>query len=238
MRMNKDLPSTIRSKRAKSFLAIDFHELNDITDAQLHTYSKKIRANTAHRTKQNPSVPKNAASLKRTSTPNPSRITWTHRFSLRKKEPTPNKIKSYERNKKALDILPYRISAFFIDILILGVPILLYLYYYAAQNNISFGALFFSKISFFIPVLLFFYFIFTEGLGGQSIGKMLMNIEIVENDNYKKPIGLWLAMTRIVYFLLGFFCFGLGLISALKDGSFRTWHDKVTRSIVHRRTDA
>lgn len=229
---NKDLSSNIRSKRAKNFLAIDFHDLSEITDTHLHISSKRME-NPAYKVKS--SSLKSQLPLKKASATSKPLNFWAHPFPSTKKTPVLNQIRNYKRTEKALAILPFRIAAFFIDILVLNAPILLYLYYASIQNSVNFTALFISPISLFIPLLLLFYFLFTEGFGGQSIGKMLMKIEIVENNNYRKPIGLRLAAIRLIYFLMGLLFFGLGLVSALRDSNFRAWHDRATRSLVYRR---
>ena len=203
-----------------------------MTDAHLRTSSKRIGAN--HHKIRSSSLKSQLPLKKASATSRPLNF-WTHPFPSTKKTPVLNQIRNYKRTEKALAILPFRMAAFFIDILILNAPILLYLYYASIQNSVSFTALFFSPISLFVPLLLLFYFLFTEGFGGQSIGKMLMKIEIVENNNYRKPIGLRLATIRLIYFLMGFLFFGLGLLSALRDGNFRAWHDRATRSLVYRR---
>ena len=226
----KDFTFSHRSKRAKDVLSVDLNELDEITDKYLNISMRNMELR-SQKSKKVVYPRKLYSSVRHDK---PRLFSFNHIFSVRKKTPILDKIRKYERYKKALSILPYRVGAFFIDIAIIHIPILFYLYYNAIENGYSFKNLVFSPISFFIPVLLLFYFIFTEGFGGQSIGKIFMNIGVVENNNYRKPIGLRLAILRIFYFLMGALFFGLGIFSALRDGSFRAWHDRMTRSLVCR----
>lgn len=82
--------------------------------------------------------------------------------------------------------------------------------------------------------LTFAYFVFTESLGGQSLGKFFMKIQVRENDRFQKPIGLEQAFVRSLVWLvflvptiaLSFFIFW--------RSNYIAWHDKVSRSIVTR----
>ena len=151
---HKDSSSNIRSKRAKNFLDIDFQNLNEMTDTHLRISSKRMDANPANKIKS--SNLKSQLPLKKASTTSQPLNFWTHPFPSTKKTPVLNQIRSYKKTEKALAILPFRIAAFLIDILLLNAPILLYLYYASIQNSVSFATLFFSPISLLIPLLLFF----------------------------------------------------------------------------------
>ena len=83
-----------------------------------------------------------------------------------------------------------------------------------------------------LGVILFVYFLLSESFGGQSLGKMLLGIHIVEDDKYQKPIGLKLAVARLVLFGLGFAAAGIGLFYLFFDKKRRPLHDRYTNSIV------
>lgn len=82
--------------------------------------------------------------------------------------------------------------------------------------------------------LIFSYFVFTESLGGQSLGKFLKKIQVLENDRYRKPIGLRAAFTRTVLWMLLFVPACLSSFFTFWRSNYMAWHDKVSRSIVTR----
>ena len=89
----------------------------------------------------------------------------------------------------------------------------------------------------FVPLLalyLFSYFLLTESMGGQSLGKMLLKLQIVEDDKYQKPIAFRAALPRLITFLLCLLPCGLGLVSGFFDSKRRSLHDKVTGTIIRR----
>jgi len=90
------------------------------------------------------------------------------------------------------------------------------------------------------PLLLFgvifgAYFLLSESFGGQSIGKMLFHLRVVEDDKYQKPTGLNHAAARLALAVAGILCFGLGLIASFWDAKRRPWHDRYSGSIVRRK---
>ena len=84
-------------------------------------------------------------------------------------------------------------------------------------------------------VLLAAYFLLSESFGGQSLGKMTLNLQVVEDDKYQKPIGLKHTAARLVVLVLGTVALGLGLFAAFRDPKRRPWHDRFTGSIVRRK---
>jgi len=90
----------------------------------------------------------------------------------------------------------------------------------------------------FIPVYLALlllassYFIFFHGLGGKTVGKMMLGIRVINGEG--ESIGLWDAFLRwIGYFISASFLF-LGFLWALFDSEGQTWHDKIAGSYVVR----
>ncbi|NUM88319.1 MAG: RDD family protein [Bdellovibrionales bacterium] len=81
----------------------------------------------------------------------------------------------------------------------------------------------------------FSYFLIAESLGGQSLGKMLLGLRIVEDDKYEKPAGFSLALARMAVFPLSLGALGLGLLWAFTDHKRRPWHDRATRTIVRKK---
>lgn len=92
-----------------------------------------------------------------------------------------------------------------------------------------------SDIMLFSALFLVSYFLLTESLGGQSLGKMLFNLRAVEDDKYEKPIGFRRAFMRLFALITGFLFLGLGLALALIDHKRRPWHDKFSGSIVRQK---
>jgi uncharacterized RDD family membrane protein YckC len=83
----------------------------------------------------------------------------------------------------------------------------------------------------------FSYFLIAEGLCGQSLGKMLLGIAVVEDDKYRKPIPLSKAALRIGGFILSLAPLGAGLLAALWDSKSRAWHDRLSSSIVEKKIE-
>jgi uncharacterized RDD family membrane protein YckC len=81
-------------------------------------------------------------------------------------------------------------------------------------------------------LLLLAYFTFFEGsASGQTVGKKLLNIRVVDLDN-AQSIGFVRAAVRnvVAYFVSVIFL--LGYLWMLWDEERQTWHDKVASSIV------
>jgi uncharacterized RDD family membrane protein YckC len=81
-------------------------------------------------------------------------------------------------------------------------------------------------------LLLIAYFSFFEGsASGQTVGKKLLNIRVVDLGN-GQPIGFVRAAVRnvVAYFVSVIFL--LGYLWMLWDEEKQTWHDKVTSSVV------
>jgi uncharacterized RDD family membrane protein YckC len=79
------------------------------------------------------------------------------------------------------------------------------------------------------------YFLLSESFGGQSLGKMLFNLHVVEDDKYQKPTGLSHAAKRIFFLVTGTCLGSLGLLSSFWDNKRRPWHDRFSGSIVRKK---
>ncbi|MCO5143384.1 MAG: RDD family protein [Oligoflexia bacterium] len=130
--------------------------------------------------------------------------------------------------------LVQRFFAFAIDIFMVGVPC-------AFAWKFSFGAqaveIFSSDIK--TPLSLFAAILFTsilisESFGGQTLGKMILGLRVVEDDKYQKPTGLKHAVLRMILFTLGTTLGFLGLLASFWDKKRRPWHDKYSGSIVRK----
>lgn len=127
-----------------------------------------------------------------------------------------------------------RCGAFLLDAMFILVP-------FALAWWLSFGALAgeFLRLEPRLPALLFAaifaaYFLLSESFGGQSLGKMLLGLRVVEDDKYQKPVGLRHTAARIALFAVGLLLGGLGLIASFWDNKRRPWHDRYSGSIVRR----
>jgi len=126
-----------------------------------------------------------------------------------------------------------RSAAFFIDLLFVSIP-----FFLALRGNFSINELqtifkmHTASLSLFYFCFVFSYFLLSESFGGQSLGKMLFHLRIVEDDKYQKPIGLGIAFARLCSFIFIVATLGLGFIFALWDSKSRPLHDKLTGSIV------
>jgi len=128
-----------------------------------------------------------------------------------------------------------RIAAFMIDFFVISVPLTIGWW-------VSFGS---QSIEIFRedrrpPLFLFFiifgvYFLLSESFGGQSIGKMFMNLRVVEDDKYQKPTGLTHAAKRMALFMVSVIFLGLGFFASFWDAKRRPWHDLYSGSIVRKK---
>lgn len=74
------------------------------------------------------------------------------------------------------------------------------------------------------------YFVFLEGYGGKTIGKMAMGIKVIGVDG--GSIDIVMAFTRWAFsFFSASFVF-IGFLWALFDAKSQTWHDKIAGTLV------
>lgn len=80
-------------------------------------------------------------------------------------------------------------------------------------------------------VSLVLYYAILEGGSGQTIGKKLMKIRVV--DFYRgDSIGFWRALWRLVAHIPSNFVCYLGYLWMLWDPEEQTWHDKLAGTVV------
>ena len=76
------------------------------------------------------------------------------------------------------------------------------------------------------------YYLFFWGLSGQTLGKLLTGSRVIREDG--KPLGLKLAIARVIGFLLSALPLGAGFIGLWSDHQRRGWHDRLASSKVVR----
>ncbi|MGZ3695558.1 MAG: RDD family protein [Bdellovibrionota bacterium] len=125
-----------------------------------------------------------------------------------------------------------RVAAFVIDAAIVLLPLTL-------CWRLSFGSaateIFMADRAspiFLYSIILAGYFLLSESFGGQSLGKMLLDIRVVEDDKYQKPVGLKESALRLLLLIIGTGLAGIGLLASFRDPKRRAWHDRFTGSIV------
>lgn len=128
-----------------------------------------------------------------------------------------------------------RVIAFFIDFLIIFMP-LAFGWWLSFRSQ----SLVILKDDLRTPLFLFAfifgaYFLLSESFGGQSLGKMLLGLRVVEDDKYQKPTGLSHAAARLAILAFGTAFLGLGLIASFRDTKRRPWHDRFSGSIVRKK---
>jgi uncharacterized RDD family membrane protein YckC len=127
----------------------------------------------------------------------------------------------------------HRLAAFATDLFFVTFP--LYLACRFSFTKAQFLSLLHTDGKIFVALylaVLSVYFLLSESFGGQSLGKIIWKLQVVEDDKYEKPIGFIVALFRLITLALGILPLGLGLLSTFQDSKFRSWHDKLTRSIV------
>jgi uncharacterized RDD family membrane protein YckC len=74
------------------------------------------------------------------------------------------------------------------------------------------------------------YFVFFHGYGGQTVGKTVMGIKLINSEG--GGVGLWEAFVRWMgYYISGAFLFA-GFLWYLVDSECQTWHDKIAGTYV------
>jgi uncharacterized RDD family membrane protein YckC len=94
----------------------------------------------------------------------------------------------------------------------------------------------FGSENIFIPIyiVLFFlastYFVFLHGYGGKTVGKILLGIELINNEGER--VGFGAAFIRwLGYYISAAFLFA-GFLWSLVDSECQTWHDKLAGTYV------
>jgi uncharacterized RDD family membrane protein YckC len=131
-----------------------------------------------------------------------------------------------------------RATAFLIDLVILfGITtVTLAAGLYFADSNLETGSAGFINLVMTVYLVLLFlsstYFVFLQGFGGRTIGKMVLGIRIIREDG--ESIGLREAFIRWVGYIVSTIFLFIGFIWALFDPKGQTWHDKFAGTYVVR----
>jgi uncharacterized RDD family membrane protein YckC len=156
-------------------------------------------------------------------------------------ELVPEKSEQYEEEELlSFDLagIGARAVAFVLDLLILFVVtnIVLGTGLFFADVDLSIITTSFMNMLISLYLILLFlgstYFVFLQGFGGKTIGKMIFGLRVIRDDG--GSIGLWEAFIRwLGYFISAFFVF-IGFIWAIFDSKSQTWHDKFAGTYVIR----
>jgi uncharacterized RDD family membrane protein YckC len=87
-----------------------------------------------------------------------------------------------------------------------------------------------AAIFFLLVIVCSSYFVFLEGYGGKTIGKMVMGIEVIGDDG--GSIDIVKAFTRWAFSFFSASFFFIGFLWALFDTKSQTWHDKIAGTVV------
>ena len=144
-----------------------------------------------------------------------------------------------------------RSLAFFIDnvilsfisalLLIIGIAAL-WLSSSTTLKELSWGRITNLTVSFFILYHLvlvlvgMLYFTYFHGTAGQTPGKMILGLKVVQADG--KAMNLGIAFLRWVGYIVSSLVFYLGFIWIAFDKRKRGWHDRIAGTIVIRVNDA
>ena len=105
---------------------------------------------------------------------------------------------------------------------------------YIATDNLKFDIKyppnFIAAISFLLVIVCSSYFVFLEGYGGKTIGKMIMGITVIGDDG--EPIDIVKAFARRAFSFFSASFFFIGFLWALFDTNSQTWHDKIAGTLV------
>ena len=130
-----------------------------------------------------------------------------------------------------------RVLAIILDGLLLAIPfwVLSALFGTASAQDGQVGASL-SGLGFLVyAVVVFAYFTLMEGYMGQTVGKMLLGIKVVREDNSEVP-GLGTAAIRTILRLIdGLFFYLVGFIVVLISGKNQRLGDMVAHTLVVRK---
>ncbi len=128
-----------------------------------------------------------------------------------------------------------RVLAFLADFALIALPMILAWWISFRGDSLSLFRQDRATPLFLFGLIFAVYFLLSESFGGQSIGKMFFGLRVVEDDKYQKPTGLSHASKRLLLFVVGASCFGLGFFASFWDAKRRPWHDRYSGSIVRRK---
>jgi len=132
-----------------------------------------------------------------------------------------------------------RFAAYFIDSVVLTLCslflllILFVLINFFSNNNGSLSEILNTLlIPFYFSsyILKCFYFTFFHSYNGQTVGKLMCGIRVV--DLKEKNISFFKSFVRFFGYYLSLYCLGFGFLWVLIDKKRQGWHDKLAGSIV------
>lgn len=137
-----------------------------------------------------------------------------------------------EREEIKLASLRQRAAAFGIDELLLSVLMMVILWDTMAKAE-TLEAMILVTNSFlleFMAIKIAYHTFFTMQYGA-SLGKIVMNIRVIELSTLSNP-GFLCAFNRSVFRVVSEILFYLGFVWALLDPYRRSWHDRTARTLV------
>jgi uncharacterized RDD family membrane protein YckC len=81
-----------------------------------------------------------------------------------------------------------------------------------------------------------YYAVLEGGLTGQTLGKKICSIRVVDATTFQPGVGVGRGIGRYFARWLSAIPFGLGYLWMLWDENKQTWHDKLTHVVVTRTT--
>jgi uncharacterized RDD family membrane protein YckC len=128
-----------------------------------------------------------------------------------------------------------RFAAYVVDAFILGIPA--NIISGATLDDTTFGPGDSIPASFWVLTLLLFvgqvlYFAYFEGTSGQTVGKRLCSVRVVDADSLEPGIGIGRGVGRFFARILSAIVCYLGFFWMLWDPQKQTWHDKMARTKV------
>lgn len=76
------------------------------------------------------------------------------------------------------------------------------------------------------------YFTFFHLVWGQTIGKMIFGLRVVQSDG--RPLSIWRALLRAIAYFLSAFPLGLGFLWVGFSSKKRSWHDWIAGTVVQK----
>jgi uncharacterized RDD family membrane protein YckC len=120
------------------------------------------------------------------------------------------------------DLFVDRLGSYVVDYLILAVPALLV--------GLFAGPVGFSIVFFLAGIV--YYTVMEGGPKGQTVGKMAVNLRVVDADSGQPGIGYGRALVRDLVRIVSALVLYLGYLWMLWDSESQTWHDKAAKAQV------
>jgi uncharacterized RDD family membrane protein YckC len=129
-----------------------------------------------------------------------------------------------------------RLAAFGLDFGIVFFPLLATWFFSFGQESVGIFLQNPKTPSILFAIIFVVYFLMSESFGGQSLGKMAMGLQVVEDDKYEKPTRLNHAIFRLVLLVIGTALGGMGLWMSFRDSKLRPWQDRYSGTIVRKKS--